>query len=266
VRVETVIVSVGYGDFLRESLRENLPHLDQVIVMTSPDDEETQKVCRHHSVQYIATSDYTRHGTQNTEVLGGEMFNKGRLIRRGFDQISAKDWVLHLDADIILPRQFRRLMEVAHLDPLCIYGADRQDLVGWDNWQKLKAQGPWDNHAHENGHWFHPRLKSSSRWVSTIHGYAPIGFFQLFHGTALIQGGYHVRNYPIHHGNAARSDVQFALQWDRRQRLVVPEMIVLHLASDGATMGANWSGRKTARFGPSHHHRHHHHHHHPPYC
>jgi hypothetical protein len=236
---------------LGETLRENLPLVDHVVVVTSPEDGETQEVCQRHSVPFVMTQDHLRHGTANTEVFGGNMFNKGRLIRRGFDQISAKDWILHLDADVVLPRQFRRLLEVANLDPECIYGADRQDVKGWNQWQKLKGSvGPWDNHAHENAHWFHPYFPIGSRWVSSIHGFAPIGFFQLFHGRAILRGGHHIRNYPIHHGNAARSDVQFALQWDRNQRLIVPELVVLHLCSENAAMGANWNGRSTKRFCP----------------
>ncbi len=250
--IECVIVCVGYGDFLRESLRENLPHLDHVVVITSPDDEETHAVCRQQNVHYVQSSEYLRNGDSTYGPSeSASTFNKGRLIRRGFDQISARGWILHLDADIILPRKFRKLVDLAHLDERCIYGADRQDLTGWDEWQRLKStSGPWDNHAQENGHWFHPKLPMSSRWVSSIHGYVPIGFFQLFHGTALIDHGYHVRNYPIHHGHAARSDVQFALQWDRRQRHVVPELVVLHLQSETVSMGTNWQGRITNRFGP----------------
>ncbi len=105
------------------------------------------------------------------------------MIQRGFDQIGAIDWVLHLDADIVLPRKFRKYLEWAHVDPKVIYGADRCNLTGWDEWRRLKQYaGAWDNHAHECGHWFHPKFQVGSRWVSKIHGYVPIGFFQLFHG------------------------------------------------------------------------------------
>ena len=64
-------------------------------------------------------------------------------------------------------------------------------------------------------------------------------------------GGYHQRIYPIAHADAAHSDVQFALQWDRRFRQILPEVIVLHLDSGDSAMGANWSGRTTPRFGPA---------------
>jgi hypothetical protein len=242
VRIEAVTACVGYGDFLAVTLPENLPLLDSLVVITAPEDEETQTVCRRHSVHYVLSQDHRRNG---------DPFNKARLINRAFDQIGAHDWILHLDADIVLPQKFRRMVDWAHLDPACLYGADRQDLVGFERWQALKKfAGAWDNHAHQSGHWFHPELRTGSRWISSIHGYVPVGFFQLFHGSALTQNGYRVRSYPTHHGDAARTDIQFALQWDRRQRLLLPEVIALHLESEPAKLGANWAGRTTKRFGP----------------
>ena len=256
MRIESVCVSIGYGDYLAQTLPENLALVDDFVVVTSADDEETRAVCRRHSVHHVLTDDHRRGGP----------FDKARCIARAMDQISAKDWVLQLDADIVLPRKFRRLVDVAHLDPETIYGADRCNLVGWDRWKNLKLHaGAWDNHAHECGHWWHPELQVCSRWVSSIHGFVPIGFFQMAHGSALVSNGYHQRNYrTTGHGDAARTDVQFALQWDRRHRQILPEVIVLHLEAEASALGANWKGRTTPRFGPPpvekscrppHHHR-----------
>ena len=99
MRIEAVIVCVGYGDFLAATLPENLPLLDDLVVVTSPDDEETRAVCRKHSVHHVLSEDHRRDGP----------FNKARMIQRGFDQIGAQDWILHLDADIVLPRKFRKI-------------------------------------------------------------------------------------------------------------------------------------------------------------
>lgn len=242
MRIEAVQVCVGYADFLAATLPENLPLVDDLVVVTTADDEETRAVCRRHSVHHVLSDDHRRDGP----------FNKGRLIQRGLDQISGHGWTLHLDADIVLPRKFRRFLDWAHLDERTIYGADRCNLAGWDEWQRLKQYaGAWDNHAHECGHWFHPKFQVGSRWVSKLHGYVPIGFFQLFHGSEVVQGGYHQKIYPYHHGDAARSDVQFALQWDRKHRQTVPEVVVLHLESETSGLGANWQGRTTPRFGPA---------------
>jgi hypothetical protein len=241
VHIEVVTVSVGFGDILAETLPANLPLVDGMVVVTSPADEETQQVCRRHSVRCIVSEDGDRDGP----------FNKARLIQRGFDQIGGLGWVLHLDSDIVLPQQFRRLIDLAHLDETCIYGADRQNVVGWDAWQRLKQYaGGWNNHSNEVAWWFHPHFQPSSRWVSSIHGWAPPGFFQLLYYQYMIMNGYHNRTYPMHHGSAARTDIQFSLTYDRRKRVLLPEIIVLHLESELAPLGANWKGRKTVRFGP----------------
>jgi Glycosyltransferase like family 2 len=242
-KIDCVITCCGYGDFLAVTLAENQGLLDNIVVVTTPDDEETQRVCRQQDIHYVVSDEHKRNGAE---------FNKARLIARGFDQIAGTDWILHLDADCVLPQKFRRLIDWAHLDPRTIYGCDRQNIVGWENWQALKrSAGCWDNHAHTHAHWFHPKYPVGSRWVSSIHSYVPIGFFQLFHGSELTKGGYHVKRYPFHHGDAARSDVQFALQWDRRHRQLIPEVIVLHLESESSALGANWKGRTTPRFGPT---------------
>lgn len=238
-RVELVQVCIDYGDILRYTLPENLPLVDDVVILTSEDDDETREVCRRHSVRCVFSEEHRRGGP----------FNKGRLIQRGFDQISAADWVLHMDADIVLPHRFRDLLDWAHPDESCIYGADRCNLVGYDAWRKLKAEkGRWDNHSYQN----YLRLPEGvgARWVSRHHGYVPIGFFQLAHGSEMRDRGVHVKAYPYHHGDAARADVQFALQWDRRHRRLLPEVVVLHLESEPAPMGSNWAGRRTRRFGP----------------
>ena len=75
--------------------------------------------------------------------------------------------------------------------------------------------------------------------------------FQLWHGDSSNWSGAPAKRYPLIHGTAARTDVAHALHWDRQQRIHIPELLVWHLESEPASMGANWKGRKTARFGPA---------------
>ena len=128
MRIEVVQVCVGYADFLAATLPENLPLVDDLVVVTSPDDEETRAVCRKHSVHHVLSDDHQRDGP----------FNKARMIQRAFDQLRGKDWILHLDADIVLPRKFRQFIDWAHPDERTIYGADRCNLSGFDEWAQLK--------------------------------------------------------------------------------------------------------------------------------
>jgi hypothetical protein len=105
-----------------------------------------------------------------------------------------------------------------------------------------------------------------TRWVHPNYGYVPIGYCQLWHCDASEWRGVKHRRYPERHNDASRCDVQFALQWDRRHRVHLPEVIAVHLESQEAKLGANWKGRTTVKFGPGEAHRlphHHHKHHHP---
>jgi hypothetical protein len=210
------------------------------VVITSPHDDVTRSVCKEYCIRHVVSEEFKRDGP----------FNKARMIQKGFDQIGAQEWVLHVDADVVLPHKFRELLEWAHLDETCIYGADRCHVLGWDNWQKIKADGGWCNFRYDSVNKFLWNANVGNRHVPHLHGYCPIGFFQLFHGSEMIDRGFHLKRYNLFHGEAARTDVQFALQWDRRKRLLLPEVIVLHLDSEQTAQGANWKGRTTKYFGP----------------
>ena len=86
------------------------------------------------------------------------------------------------------------------------------------------------------------------RWVDIRYGYVPIGYFQLWHESVDTRKGVRLRRYPEWHSNAARADVKFALQWDRKRRQVLPEVMVAHLESGASPMGRNWNGRKSPKF------------------
>lgn len=238
--VEAVTVCVNYADFLAETIPANRPHLDRWIIVTSPDDEATLNLCHNHNLEVVTTRDFSRNG---------DPFNKGRGIERGLGMLAHNDWLLHLDADIALPGDFRESLEDAYIDPQCIYGVDRIMVQSWDEWQKLKSKGflrrNWHCCVNPNGYLI------GIRWADVRYGYVPIGFFQLWHQSVDHRHGIRLRRYPDNHQSAARADVKFALQWDRRQRQLLPEVFVAHLESHPSKVGANWNGRQSKPFGPS---------------
>ncbi|HYH64238.1 MAG TPA: hypothetical protein VD866_06025, partial [Urbifossiella sp.] len=172
---------------------------------------------------------------------------------RALQQVPSDGWVLHLDADTVLPGRFRHELDRAHLDPAKLYGCDRFVVRGWDRWQRLLRSGwllnPYSGHPHVAG--APAGYELGVRWAGQ-DGYVPIGFFQLWHrlGGAEEWRGARVKPYATGHGKACRTDVQFGLQWDRRDRVLIPELFVGHLESDDAVTGVNWKGRQSARFGP----------------
>lgn len=234
----------------------NLPHFDRLIVVTHPDDKETINLCSKFSVDVVKTTDMHDDG---------DKFNKGRCVNLGLGHMRGLEWMIHLDADIVLPHRFRDMLHRARLEKDCVYGADRVNVYGFDHWEAHKDKLI----PHYSSNYFVQPPKEFPLGARIIHyelGYTPIGYFQLWHKDMRVR-------YPVHQGNAEHTDVLFAAQWPRAKRVLLPEVIVCHLDSmpGPSVMGANWGGRTTARFGPEehrrhkhHHHGHHHHHHHPP--
>lgn len=236
-RIEAVTVCIGYADFLEETAKRNMGLFDKWIIVTSREDEATREVCRRLSLHTILSEDHTREGE----------FNKGRLIERGLQHLSAKGWRVHLDGDVVLPSNFRNIIKASHLDERNIYGADRIMVKSREQWNKLLISGwlPNDFHCRVNLPY---GLEIGSRWAHHAEGYVPIGFFQMWHSSEDQYKGARIKPYPINHNDACRTDVQFGLQWDRRHRAIIPELLVVHLESEPAPLGANWNGRKTKKF------------------
>lgn len=241
-RLEAVTVCIDHADFLRETIKWNHSHFDRHIIVTSPDDKETLDVCHQYNLEHLKTEDAHRFG---------KPFNKGRVIERALCLLSADSWRIHLDSDIALPQGFRTLCQTADLDPSFIYGADRINVYGWEKWKYLISTG-FMHHSTD----YHTRVnvpynfEVGVRYAHPVWGYIPVGYLQIFHSSQDETMGERVKQYPSFHNTACRSDVQFALKWDRHKRGLIPELFVAHLMSEHAKLGANWNGRTTRRFGP----------------
>jgi hypothetical protein len=233
--LEGVIVCKDYSDFLEQSLPMNLSYFDRLVVVTHPNDKRTQQVCAKFSVDCVTTEAMHEHG---------DAFNKGRAINIGLGHLRGLDWILHLDADVVLPHRFRDLLVRAQLQREKLYGADRVNIFGWNAWQKFKQSGMLVPY-HKDRYFVHPPDDLGARIVHDEHGYCPIGYFQLWHTSQH-------KKYPIHTGTAEHSDVLFAIQWSRANRVLLPEVVVYHLDSmfGPSPMGQNWGGRKSPIFGP----------------
>lgn len=277
MKIEAVIVCKDYSDFLEHTLPENMQHLDRVVIVTHPNDQATRALCSKYGVDCVTTECMHEDG---------DAFNKGRAINLGLGHLRGTDWILQMDADIVLPHGFRNLLHRAKLRPENLYGSDRVNVYGFEHWQEHKHKRV----PHYSHRYFVEPIKEfpiGARIIHSEHGYCPIGFFQLWHRS---QG----KKYPINQGNAEHTDVLFACLWPRHQRVLLPELICYHLESSTGPqpMGANWNGRKTKLFAPAkhghhpshpghkpkphhghghghghnHHEHHHNHHHHHEHC
>jgi len=236
-RLEGVIVCLDYGDFLAETLPMNLTHFDRLVVVTALRDQVTRSVCRKYSVECVTTEAFTERG---------EIFNKGAAINVGLAALRQRGWLLHLDADIVLPNTFINMLDKSALQRDCLYGCERACVTGWDQWQGLKHKW-FENPQYFEKYFVHTPAETpiSPNVVHKHYGYTPIGFFQLFHSQ-------HFQScelrYPETESNAENMDVQFAIRWSRSKRLLLPTVRAYHLDSEAAPMGTNWNGRKTKPF------------------
>lgn len=244
MRIEAVTVCVGFGDILEHTILQNQSLFDRWLIVTTPDDDVTHRVCKRHGVDFVDTDSFTRRG---------EKFNKGLGINVGLAHHTLADWVLHIDADIILPPRTRHFLENAELDTKCIYGVDRFDLTSWEKYQE------WTHKIDPQYEWFCllKPPKDCPFGTRIVHfdygGWMPIGFFQLWHADSGIA------RYPVKiDSNAEHVDVLHAMKWPRKRRILIPEILALHLESESLNGKRNWEGRVSKKFGPEAHP------HHPP--
>lgn len=222
-KIEAVVVSVGFDDLLAVTARLNLPHLDNLFVVTTHADAKTQRVCEELGATAVLT---------DTLEFRGKTFAKGAGLNAGLCHCQYRGWRLILDADIVLPDHFRRvLLNYTHLDDQCVYGADRVDVVGLD---ALKR--------HSVTQWGHREevrvdLPIRARVVTRDYGYLPLGYFQLFHAACS-------KHYPSTAGGAGLDDVIFSQQWPLSHRRLLPSLFVYHLCTAPPTLGENWDGTR----------------------
>jgi hypothetical protein len=235
-RVQGVTVCVNYSDFLEVTLEENLSHFSEFVVVTDYRDRKTQGVCQKHSVYCVQTDVFFERP--------GDVFNKGAAINLGIAHLRKPGWFVHLDADIVLPDRFNTALHKARLDPECIYGADRLEVVGFEQWQKQQSHGAYKRQHQYRCLLQNPGNRLGARLIHNEYGYCPIGYFQLWHSST-------EKRYPHNVGSAEHTDVLFACQWPLRKRLLLPTVLVYHLQSEAGRMGVNWEGRKTKPFGPA---------------
>ncbi len=238
MKIEALTVCVGYSDYLRHTLPTNKSIFDRFVVVTSQNDRATQNLCRYYNVDCVVNYDW------------GEKFNKGKGINKGLLHLNFKNWVVHIDADIVLPPTSRYVLEQLSLNEQFIYGIDRHMVPNIELWDRF-LDSPLAQHEYAYVH-VGP-FPIGTRIMKLEHGgYIPLGFFQLFHRQASAIKDCGAIIYPEEWQTAASSDMHFAYRWPRTQRHLLPEIIAYHLATDditNASMGQNWEGRKTSKFG-----------------
>lgn len=212
-RIDVVIISVDYNDFLEITLERNRRIFDHITVVTSPSDNRCVEICEANGVNVVVT---------DSMYSDGAKFNKGKAINDGLNSISDPDVVLLMDADIIV-QDFAGLSDI---EEDCIYYRDRIMLRDYDSYDRFT-----NLHIYNQNSYLFEKNGASGFEVESI---GPVGYFQLFK--------YNRRaHYPESFTDASWSDVRFANKFRRKFKIDTP---VLHLGESRK----NWSGRVTSEF------------------
>jgi glycosyltransferase involved in cell wall biosynthesis len=241
MRIEAVVICVNYADFLAATLPHNKYIFDKLVVVTSHKDEDVAHICEVYHIECIKTNIFDNG------------FNKGAGINLGLSRLSREDWCVQIDADCVLPSRARFILEIAKLREDTIYGCHRAMCPSYEDWCRYLAKPTkhfeCDIYLHNKWPWpLGTQIGKLSKHPGDTSdlGFVPIGFFQAFHAKSFPN-----RKYPEIHTSAARSDLAFAYQWERKCRAIIPELTLIHLATpDQIKMGINWESRRSMRFGP----------------
>lgn len=123
-KLDVIIVSVNYNDYLSLTLEENVKVFNNITVVTSKDDIECQNICNTFDVNYIISEDILKDG----------LINKSIGINKGIKSLNNPDWILVLDADIVVKDK----INIEGLDKRTLYTNSRWIIDNIDDYNLFK--------------------------------------------------------------------------------------------------------------------------------
>lgn len=212
-KLSAVVVCVGRGEQLRQTLAHNAGQVDELVVVTDSHPGEVGLPAVHRMIDDVFATGAIPDGrvtirTTNRCFDDGHAFNKGRMLNDGLKALAPDaDWVVLTDADVFLPDNLREYVRTHALNPGVLYGAKR-----------------------DNG----------TPGLAAVND-APNGYFQLFNRRALAIRDRWPAVMSEEFCSAGGIDTWFMQQFPPGKRYVIPELSVRHL-EHGDGLGAGWNG------------------------
>lgn len=200
-KLDVIIVSVNYNDFLVISLMNNIKIFDNITVVTSSSDFLCQKICKKFDVNCIVTDNMYEDGA---------VFNKGKAVNEGIKSILDPDYILLLDADILVMEK----IDIDFLDKDVLYTSDRYIIPDYTSYKKYLSG-----------------IIQKDKFIQEIN--FGFGFFQLFNYSKF-------KRFPETSDDASTSDILFRDMFHDKRSI---DKEVLHIGED-----SNWRGRKSKTF------------------
>lgn len=233
MKIECIVVSYKYGDYLYYTLPSLVRTFDNVIVVTSEDDSETINACKRNNITPIIADPFKvtdAHHIDDTVI-----FNKGHMIDTALkEHVKYKDWVLITDSDIYFEEGTREKIGNSITKESYLYGAYRKHSPSFQSFVEYLSDKTvsekWD--------------RGEEKFL--IKKDAVIGFFQLTKYTHIprftcrftMDDGENM--YPCTSGRASHDDFYF----QRCRQKIFLDIDVVHLSE----RKQNWGGRITGQY------------------
>jgi len=192
IKLDIIIVSVDYNDFLSITLK-NTTKFSNVTVVTSPNDVKCQELCQEFGANCIITEKMYENGA---------IFNKGKAINEGIKSLTNPEWILLLDADIYLKSDFLEVLEKTDMYQQNLVICKRLIIEDYDSFIRWK----------------------SGEEVGTIERSKGFGYFQMFN-ISKFKKNYII--FPENSDDASWSDISFRDRFNKNETEL--DTIVLHL-------------------------------------
>jgi len=209
IRLDVIVVSVNYNDLVLVSLMNNVKVFDNITIVTSTEDKMCQQICKRIGVRCVLT---------DSMYDSGAKFNKGKAINEGIKSLNDPDYILIIDADIVVKNK----INLESLNEDYLYTSDRWICKSYGLYKQ------WENGNIELNK------------IGSNESDKGIGFFQLFNiNNKNIDKD---KPYPETSNDAAFDDLLFRDKFVNRTK--IEENVIIHLGDPYI----NWNGRVTRRF------------------
>jgi hypothetical protein len=222
-----ITVCVNYSDLLRIALPTWRSWADHIVVVTTSADAETHALCKSAGVTCAVNNNFYHDGCA---------FDKGFVLAQSLqwwkDNLpwfgKPGHWILHLDADTLLPERSRVEPQLAHLDRVKLYGCKRWLCDTWEQYELFQRGGRTGIMLQD------PLQRTREVW----------GYFQLGESRrwAQVCPEMYLRNV-----DASKCDCWTARRWGFAHQALIRGLEAVHL---GKTF-TNHKGRVTPAFGPA---------------
>lgn len=222
-KLTAIVVCVGRAEHLKATMAHNAKCVDELVVVTKPDDAETMSVFT--GIRRVALS------TSERIHQGDAAFNKGAAINDALRAIGwywettndCRDWILFTDADIFLPPNLHAFFHSRQWNPAALFGAGRTPIDA-DDARRIQG-GAW------------PAEQPDEAIAAQ-----PNGYFQLWHASKFRDKWPNVMSEAF--CSAGGVDSWFCQQFDEVCR--IRELYCCHIEHT-QHYGDSWNGRHGIR-------------------